>query len=47
MSGTARPPSTRSSLRGKGRSGAGPRHSGKTHPEAPRSAASAKEEELF
>lgn len=36
--GTALPPSTHSSLRGKGRSGAGPRRSGKTHPAAPRSA---------
>ena len=46
MSGTAPPPSTHSSLRGKGRLGAGPRRSGRTHPEAPRSATSAKEEEL-
>lgn len=38
MLGMAPPPSTRSSLRGKGHSGADPTRSGKTHPGALRSA---------
>lgn len=38
MLGSAPPPSTRSSLRGKGHSGADPARSGKTHPGVLRSA---------
>lgn len=43
MLGMAPPPSTRSSLRGKGHSGADPTRSGKTHPGVLRSATRNKE----